>query len=131
MIAFPDIAPKIFTLDLYGKYFSLRWYTVSYLAAFFEGFVILRSFVRLQKFWRLKTPQMELDQVKALVTCLTIGVILGGRLGYLLFYNFSYFIENLMDFVLAWDGEMSFHGGFTGVTMGQTLPMPMMGPVQI
>jgi phosphatidylglycerol---prolipoprotein diacylglyceryl transferase len=117
MITFPDIAPEIFKLDIYGMQFALRWYAVSYLAAFFLGFVIMRAFVRRQGLWKFKTPPMELDQVESLVTYMILGIILGGRLGYVLFYDFGYFIDNPSDIVRVWDGGMSFHGGFLGVIM--------------
>ncbi|MDA9989515.1 prolipoprotein diacylglyceryl transferase [Paracoccaceae bacterium] len=115
MINFPDIAPEVFTLDFYGMQFSLRWYAVSYLVAFFLGLVIMRAFVRRQISWKFKTPPMELDQVESLVTYLILGVILGGRLGYVLFYNLGHFLDNPSDIVRVWDGGMSFHGGFLGV----------------
>jgi phosphatidylglycerol:prolipoprotein diacylglycerol transferase len=121
MLNFPDIAPEIFTLDLYGIQFSLRWYAVSYLAAFFLGFIIMRAFIRRKKLWKFKTPPMELDQVDSLITYLILGVILGGRLGYVLFYNFGYFYENPNEILRVWDGGMSFHGGFMGVILAGIL----------
>ena len=115
MITFPNVDPEIFTLKLYGMHFALRWYAVSYLAAFFFGFLIVRTFVLRQRSWKFKTPPMELDQVESLVTYLILGVILGGRLGYVLFYNFNYFFQNPSDILRVWDGGMSFHGGLLGV----------------
>lgn len=117
MIIFPDIAPEIFTLDLYGMQFSLRWYAVSYLAGFLLGFLVMLVFVRRERSWNFKTPPMEVDQVEALVTYVVLGVIVGGRLGYVLFYNFGYYAENPGDILRVWDGGMSFHGGFLGVVV--------------
>ena len=121
MIIFPDIAPEIFTLDLFGIQFSLRWYALSYLIGFFIAFLVMRAFVRREKSWNFKTPPMELEQVESLATYLVLGVIVGGRLGYVLFYNFGYFIENPGDILRVWDGGMSFHGGFLGVIVGVVL----------
>ena len=117
MITFPNVAPEIFTLDLYGMQFSLRWYAVSYLVGFFLAFLIMRAFVGRKRSWKFKTAPMELDQVESLATYLVIGVILGGRLGYVLFYNFDYFLNNPEDIMRVWDGGMSFHGGFLGVVI--------------
>jgi phosphatidylglycerol:prolipoprotein diacylglycerol transferase len=118
MIIFPDIAPEIFTLDLYGIQVSLRWYAVSYLVGFLLAFLVMRAFVRREKSWNFKTPPMEVEQVETLVTYLVLGVIVGGRLGYVLFYNFGFFVENPGDILRVWDGGMSFHGGFLGVIVG-------------
>jgi phosphatidylglycerol:prolipoprotein diacylglycerol transferase len=117
MITFPEITPEIFTLDVYGMQFALRWYAVSYLASFFLGFIIMRAFVRRQRSWKFNTPPMELEHVESLITYLIIGIILGGRLGYILFYEFGYFLYNPIDIIRVWDGGMSFHGGFLGVVM--------------
>ena len=75
----------------------------------------MRTFVRQQKLWQYNTPPLELGQVEALVTYLILGVIVGGRFGYVLFYNFDYFLYNPGDILRVWDGGMSFHGGFLGV----------------
>lgn len=117
MLNFPDITPEILTLEFFGIQFSLRWYAVSYLVAFFLGFMIMRSFIRLQRAWKFRTPPMELDQLESLVSYLILGVIIGGRLGYVIFYNFGYFLDNPNAIVRVWDGGMSFHGGFLGVIM--------------
>lgn len=120
MFTFPDISPEIFTLDLYGVRFVLRWYAVSYLAAFFLGFLIMRAFVRQQRLWKFNTPPVEFYQVESLVFYMILGIILGGRLGYVIFYNLGYFIDNPIDILRVWNGGMSFHGGFIGVIVAAT-----------
>ena len=117
MIAFPDITPDIFTLNLFGMEFALRWYSVSYLMGFIIGFITMRTFVRRQNLWSFQTSPMEENQVESLTTYLIVAVILGGRLGYVLFYNFDYYLQNLVDIFRVWDGGMSFHGGFLGVVI--------------
>lgn len=117
MIAFPEISPEIYTFSIAGSEFSIRWYSVSYLAGFFVAILLMKFFLRRKKLWRFNVGPLGRDQVDSLITYLILGVILGGRLGYVLFYNFDVFIENPGSIVRVWDGGMSFHGGFLGVVV--------------
>ena len=115
MITFPNISPEIFSISVFGFDLALRWYALSYIVGFFIAISMMKFFIRREKLWRHGTAPMDLDQADALLTYMIIGVIFGGRLGYVLFYNFAYYIENLSDVLRIWDGGMSFHGGFLGV----------------
>jgi phosphatidylglycerol:prolipoprotein diacylglycerol transferase len=117
MIEFPNISPEIFTISLGGFDFSLRWYALSYIAGFIVALYIMKFFVRRDHFWKYRSPPMEIDQTDDILTYLIFGVILGGRLGYVLFYNFDYYLFNPIDILRIWDGGMSFHGGFAGVVL--------------
>jgi len=117
MIEFPNISPEIFTISLGGFDFSLRWYALSYIAGFIIALYIMKFFVRRDHFWKYRSPPMEIDQTDDILTYLIFGVILGGRLGYVLFYNFDYYLFNPIDILRIWDGGMSFHGGFAGVVL--------------
>ena len=117
MIEFPNISPEIFTISLAGFDFSLRWYALSYIAGFIVALYIMKFFVRRDHFWKYRSPPMEIDQTDDILTYLIFGVILGGRLGYVLFYNFDYYLFNPIDILRIWDGGMSFHGGFAGVVL--------------
>jgi phosphatidylglycerol:prolipoprotein diacylglycerol transferase len=64
---------------------------------------------------------LDLNQIDSLITYLIVGVILGGRIGYALFYNFEYYASNPLDVLKVWEGGMSFHGGFLGVILAVTV----------
>jgi phosphatidylglycerol:prolipoprotein diacylglycerol transferase len=105
-IDFPRIDPV--ALDLPGP-LDVRWYGLGYLAGFGVAYVILRRLAE-RGFLR-----MEPDAAGDLITALVLGVILGGRLGYILFYDFDSFLENPARIIRIWEGGLSFHGGLLGV----------------
>ena len=115
MIAFPEISSEIISFSIAGIELSIRWYAVSYLAGFFVAILVMKSFLLKEKLWRFNTGPLDRDQVDSLVTYLVLGVILGGRIGYVLFYNLDAYIENPGSILRVWDGGMAFHGGFLGV----------------
>ena len=117
MIPFPNISPEIFSVTVFGFEFALRWYAVSYIAGFVAAYYLMRAFVRKVYLWRLDYPPIEDEQVEDFLTHLILGVIIGGRLGYVFFYNFSYYLTSPLDILKIWDGGMSFHGGFLGVVI--------------
>ena len=91
--------------------FPVRWYAIAYIIAFISGYVILRRIGR-SKNAELPLSKKELDD---LLTAVILGVIIGGRLGYVLFYNLPYFLAHPLDILAVWHGGMSFHGGLLGV----------------
>ena len=117
MLPFPNIDPEIFSINLFGFQLSLRWYALSYIAGFFVALVLMKYFVRKRFLWRFETPPMDTDAADRILTYLIVGTILGGRLGYVLFYNLQYYLARPQDIVRVWDGGMSFHGGFLGVVL--------------
>lgn len=117
MIPFPNISPEIFSFDLMGVNFALRWYAVSYILGFFCALKLMKYFVLRETLWFSNKPPFTLDQADSILTYLILGVIVGGRLGYVLFYNFDYYSQNIYDIIRIWDGGMAFHGGFLGVVL--------------
>ena len=105
-IAWTDLGLSPVALDL--GVFELRWYSLAYLAGIFIGYWYMLKL--------LKQPGAPMARRHAddLVFYAALGIILGGRLGYVLFYNFSYYAQNPLDIVKLWDGGMSFHGGLLG-----------------
>lgn len=98
------VAFSVFGLDV-------RWYALAYIAAFVIGYVLFRSLVS-RSDSVLSLTKMQLDD---LLTAVIIGVIVGGRLGYVLFYDPVYFLSNPLEIFAVWHGGMSFHGGLLGV----------------
>ena len=115
MIPFPDIQPEIFSFNFFGVNFALRWYALSYIVGFVFALQIMKFFARRNFLWRDAKPPFSLEQAESLLTYLIVGVILGGRLGYVLFYNLDYYVQEPFAILRIWDGGMAFHGGFIGV----------------
>ena len=117
MIPFPDISPEIFSVNIFGLELALRWYALAYILGFIIAGILMKLFLKRASLWRFETPPMDHQQVDALLTFLILGVIVGGRLGYVLFYNLDFYIQNPVSILRLWDGGMSFHGGFIGVVL--------------
>lgn len=115
-IPFPDIAPEIVSVELFGVTLALRWYALAYIVGLLIGWRIMRQMVGTARLWSGPAP-MTADQVERLMTWVIIGVVLGGRFGYVLFYQPGYFLENPWQIFQVWQGGMSFHGGFIGVVL--------------
>lgn len=91
---------------------GVRWYGLSYVAAFIAGYLLLRWLAQRQY------TEIKPDQVGDFIAgCAIFGVLIGGRLGYMLFYDFGNFIQNPLIIIRVWDGGMSAHGGILGVTL--------------
>lgn len=117
MVPFPNISPEIFSINIFGWDFSLRWYAVSYILGFICAIRIMKFFIAREHLWNSDEPPFSSEQADSFLTYLIIGVILGGRLGYVLFYNFNYYLAHPFDVLRVWDGGMAFHGGFIGVIL--------------
>ncbi len=97
---FDPVAIQIFT-------FEIRWYSLAYIAGILIGWILSKKFFILYK---------EInDKFDDYLTYVIIGIIIGGRLGYVLFYNFNYYSNNITDIFKIWQGGMSFHGGVLGI----------------
>ncbi|MGR3314410.1 prolipoprotein diacylglyceryl transferase [Roseovarius indicus] len=114
-IPFPDVSPEIFTLPIFGMEFALRWYALAYIAGIVIGWRLVVATLRRPRLWKNDTPVMDERQLEDLLTWVVLGVILGGRLGYVLFYKPAYFVQNPAEILMLWQGGMSFHGGLLGV----------------
>jgi phosphatidylglycerol---prolipoprotein diacylglyceryl transferase len=108
---FPRIDPV--ALDVPGP-IDIRWYGMMYLVGFAIAYLILR------KISREGFLKMDPEAVGDLIVALVLGVILGARIGYILFYDFQGFAENPARILRLWEGGLSFHGGFLGVLIAST-----------
>lgn len=117
MIPFPDIGPEIFSITLFGATFALRWYALAYIAGILIGWRLIVAAVKRPQLWPGNAAPMTPRQVEDLLTWVILGVILGGRLGYVLFYKPAYYLRHPDEIAMVWQGGMAFHGGFLGVVI--------------
>lgn len=111
MLVHPDFDPVAFSLGP----LQVRWYGLMYLLGFISGWLLGR--------YRARQPGSvwSVAQVDDIVFYIALGVILGGRIGYILFYGFDAFLHNPLILFRIWEGGMSFHGGFLGVLVAMAL----------
>ncbi|MDC0865771.1 prolipoprotein diacylglyceryl transferase [Candidatus Pelagibacter sp.] len=93
--------------------FEIRWYSLAYITGIIIGWLLCKK-VFIQK----SDINEKFDDY---IAYLVIGMIVGGRLGYIIFYNFSYYINNFFDIFKVWEGGMSFHGGLIGIIIASML----------
>ncbi len=103
---FPQIDPVIFSIGP----LAVRWYGMMYLLGFVGGYFMMCHIAKLRKFEGLNN-----ETISDLLFYGVLGVVLGGRLGYTLFYNSSYYLKHPLEIFYVWEGGMSFHGGLIGV----------------
>lgn len=117
LIPFPDIDPV--ALDL--GYVQLRWYGLSYMFGILFGWLYIRSLVANHALWGKDGSPITQNHIDDLLLWVTIAIIFGGRLGYVLFYNPAYFAAHPVDIFKPWQGGMSFHGGLLGTIIAIAL----------
>lgn len=115
LIPFPNISPEIFSISVFGFELALRWYALAYIAGILIGWRMVVMTVKTSRLWIKNQPVMTPTQIEDLLTWVILGVIFGGRLGYVLFYQPSYYLQNPNEILYVWQGGMAFHGGLLGV----------------
>src|SRR6056297_2383275 len=115
VIPFPDISPEIFSISLFGMEFALRWYALAYIVGIVLGWRLVVLAVRRGHLWRGGEAPLTARDVEDLLTWVILGVILGGLLGFVLFYQPGYYLQNPIEILKVWQGGMAFHGGLLGV----------------
>ena len=130
-IPFPDISPEIFSVTLFGFELALRWYALAYIVGIILAWRITLHALARPALWHDDSPPMTRAEVEDLLTWVILGIILGGRLGFVLFYQPAYFLQNPGDILRIWDGGMSFHGGFLGVVVAAWLYTRAKGIAQL
>lgn len=116
-IPFPDITPEIFSIEFGGFAFALRWYALAYIVGFLLAWGIVAAVMRRPSLWPGGTAPMAPAAVEGLLTWIILGVILGGRLGFVLFYQPGYYLSRPQEILFIWQGGMAFHGGLAGAAM--------------
>ena len=117
MIPFPDISPEIFSVSIFGFDLALRWYALAYIAGIIIGWRLVVMTVKSVRLWPNQVPVMTPAQIEDMLTWIILGVLLGGRIGYVLFYQPDVYWQNPLAVLAIWEGGMAFHGGFLGVIL--------------
>ncbi|HEX3708736.1 MAG TPA: prolipoprotein diacylglyceryl transferase [Pseudolabrys sp.] len=116
VIPFPAFDPVLVHLGP----FAIRWYALAYITGILLGWLYARALIRNERLWGGPAP-LTVIAFDDFVLWVTLGIILGGRTGYVLFYNLPHFIEHPLEIVQLWHGGMSFHGGFAGCVVAVVL----------
>ncbi|MFQ3459477.1 prolipoprotein diacylglyceryl transferase [Bradyrhizobium sp. UFLA01-814] len=109
LIDFPVFNPVALSLGP----IVIRWYALAYIVGIVLGWIYARSLIKKERLWGGPAP-ITLPQLDDFILWVTIGIIVGGRTGYVLFYNLPFFIAHPAEILELWKGGMSFHGGFLG-----------------
>ncbi len=103
---FDPVALEIFSLEI-------RWYSLAYIIGILLGWILAKKYF---------IQNLEINKkFDDYITYIIIGIIIGGRIGYVLIYNFNYYIKNLLDVFKIWEGGMSFHGGLIGIILASII----------
>ncbi len=113
VLTFPDIDPVLFSIGP----FAVRWYALAYIVGLIFGIWYMKRLVSNPKLWAGTTPSATAKQIDDFFLLAMIGVVLGGRIGYLLFYGWTQIQSDPLYIFRVWEGGMSFHGGFFGVIL--------------
>jgi len=115
-LAFPEFSPAIFTIpEIFGiGPFPIRWYALAYIAGIMIAWWYVLKMVEQPKLFGGESPANRED-IDDFIFWIMLGIILGGRLGYILFYTNGAWLSNPLSILKVWEGGMSFHGGFIGV----------------
>lgn len=116
-IPFPNIGPEIFSIDIGPFAFALRWYALAYIVGLLAGWRIMVRLMKRPALWGTPAAPMRPTQPEELLTWVILGVVLGGRLGFVVFYQPGYYLANPLEIPMIWQGGMAFHGGALGVVL--------------
>ncbi|MEL6531920.1 MAG: prolipoprotein diacylglyceryl transferase [Pseudomonadota bacterium] len=114
---FPDISPDLISFTVFGIELALRWYALAYLAGILIGWRLLLRHLRRPALWPHNTAPASEEQIDLFLTWAILGIILGGRLGFVLFYQPQFYLENPGQIIRIDQGGMAFHGGLLGVVV--------------
>lgn len=121
VVNFPDLSPELFSISVFGIEFALRWYALAYIAGILIAWRMAAIALRRTSLWHNQKPPLKPEQLEDLITWIILGVILGGRLGFVLFYQPAYYLSHPVEILKVWQGGMAFHGGLLGVILAAYL----------
>jgi phosphatidylglycerol:prolipoprotein diacylglycerol transferase len=114
---FPDISPIAFELGP----LVVRWYALGYLVGVFGGAWYATTLLRREALWANGRPPFPAPAIWDFAFWAIVGIVIGGRIGYVLFYNLPYYAQYPVEIFSLWDGGMAFHGGFVGIIVAMWL----------
>jgi phosphatidylglycerol:prolipoprotein diacylglycerol transferase len=128
-IPFPDFDPVAISFGPFGPLgpipefgpLVIKWYGLAYLAGLVLGWLYIRRLLGQPPLWKNATPPFSVQMVDDLLLYITLGVVLGGRLGYVFLYEPSVYLASPLDIFAVWKGGMSFHGAFIGCALAMLL----------
>jgi phosphatidylglycerol---prolipoprotein diacylglyceryl transferase len=116
ILTFPHIDPVLISIGP----LSVRWYALAYIVGIIAGWIYARAIIASPKLWGGPAP-FTVAAFDDFIVWITLGIIFGGRIGYVLFYNFPHFREHPSEILQLWNGGMSFHGGVLGSVLATVL----------
>lgn len=116
-LTFPGFDPVLIQIGP----FAIRWYALAYICGILLGWWYARFIIRTGRFWPYHRAPLKTDDYDDFIVWITIGIIVGGRAGYVLFYNLPHFIAHPLEIFELWKGGMAFHGGFAGCVLAVIL----------
>jgi len=108
-----DFSPVLIDLGI----FQIKWYSIAYILGIIIGWIYALKIIEKTSKNTYFFEQVQKEEFDDLIIYLIFGIILGGRLGYVIFYNIEYYSQNLSEILMIWHGGMSFHGGLLGVVI--------------
>ena len=122
MIPFPEnIKPEVFSVSLGDFTFTLYWYALAYIFGIIACWQLAAIALKKNELWQKNTPPLNPVKLEDLMSFSVLGIIFGGRLGFVIFYNPEYYLQNPLEVLFIWQGGMSFHGGLIGVATASFL----------
>ncbi len=116
VIPFPAINPVLISIGP----FAMRWYALAYIVGIIAGWFYARAMIAAQRLWGGPAP-ITVGEFDDFIIWITLGIIVGGRIGYVLFYNLPQFAAHPIQIFELWNGGMSFHGGVLGCVVATVL----------
>lgn len=117
VIPYPTIDPVLIAIGP----FAIRWYALAYIVGILFGWWYAKRLLMTPRLWRDGKAPFGPEVIDDLLVYAALGIVLGGRIGYILFYDFQRYLANPLDILAIWQGGMSFHGGFLGTTLAMIL----------
>jgi phosphatidylglycerol:prolipoprotein diacylglycerol transferase len=117
LLPFPDIDPVIVRIGP----LAIHWYGLGYVVGILFAWWYSRRLVSTERLWANNRSPMKPDDLDDFLVWAAVGVVLGGRIGYILFYDFDRYMQHPFDMIALWEGGMSFHGGLLGTTVAMVL----------
>lgn len=122
MIPFPEnIKPEVFSVSLGDFTFTIYWYALAYIFGIIACWQLAAIALKKNELWQKNTPPLNPLKLEDLMSFSVLGIIFGGRLGFVIFYNPEYYLQNPLEVLFIWQGGMSFHGGLIGVATASFL----------